>query len=706
LASVVRGFLAIKRRQSPTRLPTTSTCFNLLKLPNYSRKSILLEKVKSDNQHSIMSPNRCVKKSTGSENAKGALRSDDQSGRKKSNRSGSSSPRHRASMRTALYTCITARQLQIILQLGDELAKRDAESSDGKEESNANIDSLIGNLSRNKTNKRVKSSSSSRPRPRKKHADGSLGRTTDQNTAEFEFSKISIGSFTVDGDRGESRGVVRFCFSSQTMIYAFYYELDDQCYRVAYSMQFDDILRNVPKQLYCTPQGIPDDDGDAIIDVEKIDCDVSRGQMHSNLLHTIHLKRANTKAWEEALLAGNRTFFESIINRKTATSGTASSEVCAAVDSEESRSKMSFNQRSGVYEHAASSFYHPSSPSYYLTPNDHPLSSPSNIQQFTPVYESNLSQAHSSLHPFTPPNAINDSPSFQEVIVSNSNDGMVNNDYMNVIPNHSYSQVQVTNSLNAPVFVTYYNNAMSSQAQQPLPSFESLTSNIIMTPVGQQHPSTQSSAFIQPFNNNYQQNISTTPLLQIGEKEVMNNVANTNHTNMDSTDNITNPYGYSYYQLKPLNNPAKHQMNVPFETIPTTLMTTTDYSKGEVDGNLAQKSSELTRLKNALEGAENILANKEKILETFDKQKQLTTLNNVNMEEVYANDSHHCTNNTQNETSKESDATSKLETPKSKDSFYWLDDLDMNALAATTSSNNNVSDSSQPHDQLEKLTIL
>uniref|UniRef100_A0A915CEU8 Ubiquitin-protein ligase E3B n=2 Tax=Parascaris univalens TaxID=6257 RepID=A0A915CEU8_PARUN len=46
LASVVRGFLAIKRRQSPSRLPTSSTCFNLLKLPNYSKKSILLQKLR------------------------------------------------------------------------------------------------------------------------------------------------------------------------------------------------------------------------------------------------------------------------------------------------------------------------------------------------------------------------------------------------------------------------------------------------------------------------------------------------------------------------------------------------------------------------------------------------------------------------------------------------------------------------------------
>uniref|UniRef100_A0A0N5AUB3 HECT-type E3 ubiquitin transferase n=1 Tax=Syphacia muris TaxID=451379 RepID=A0A0N5AUB3_9BILA len=46
LASVVRGFLAIKRKQVPARLPTASTCFNLLKLPNYNKKSLLLQKLR------------------------------------------------------------------------------------------------------------------------------------------------------------------------------------------------------------------------------------------------------------------------------------------------------------------------------------------------------------------------------------------------------------------------------------------------------------------------------------------------------------------------------------------------------------------------------------------------------------------------------------------------------------------------------------
>lgn len=46
LGSVVRGFLAMKKGQSTSRLPTASTCFNLLKLPNYNKKSVLLEKLR------------------------------------------------------------------------------------------------------------------------------------------------------------------------------------------------------------------------------------------------------------------------------------------------------------------------------------------------------------------------------------------------------------------------------------------------------------------------------------------------------------------------------------------------------------------------------------------------------------------------------------------------------------------------------------
>ena len=46
VGSVLRGFLALKRRDPVTRLPTASTCFNLLKLPNYPSKEVLREKLK------------------------------------------------------------------------------------------------------------------------------------------------------------------------------------------------------------------------------------------------------------------------------------------------------------------------------------------------------------------------------------------------------------------------------------------------------------------------------------------------------------------------------------------------------------------------------------------------------------------------------------------------------------------------------------
>ena len=46
VGSVLRGFLALKRRDPVTRLPTASTCFNLLKLPNYQKKRTLKEKLR------------------------------------------------------------------------------------------------------------------------------------------------------------------------------------------------------------------------------------------------------------------------------------------------------------------------------------------------------------------------------------------------------------------------------------------------------------------------------------------------------------------------------------------------------------------------------------------------------------------------------------------------------------------------------------
>lgn len=46
VGSVLRGFLAIRRSDPVDRLPTSSTCFNLLKLPNYQRRSTLRDKMR------------------------------------------------------------------------------------------------------------------------------------------------------------------------------------------------------------------------------------------------------------------------------------------------------------------------------------------------------------------------------------------------------------------------------------------------------------------------------------------------------------------------------------------------------------------------------------------------------------------------------------------------------------------------------------
>ncbi|XP_041348845.1 ubiquitin-protein ligase E3B-like [Gigantopelta aegis] len=46
VGSVLKGFFNIKKKDAGGRLPTSSTCFNLLKLPNYSKKSILRDKLR------------------------------------------------------------------------------------------------------------------------------------------------------------------------------------------------------------------------------------------------------------------------------------------------------------------------------------------------------------------------------------------------------------------------------------------------------------------------------------------------------------------------------------------------------------------------------------------------------------------------------------------------------------------------------------
>jgi len=46
VGSVLRGFLALRKKDPVNRLPTASTCFNLLKLPNYQKKATLKEKLR------------------------------------------------------------------------------------------------------------------------------------------------------------------------------------------------------------------------------------------------------------------------------------------------------------------------------------------------------------------------------------------------------------------------------------------------------------------------------------------------------------------------------------------------------------------------------------------------------------------------------------------------------------------------------------
>jgi ubiquitin-protein ligase E3 B len=46
IGSVLRGFLTIGKKDPVGRLPTSSTCFNLLKLPNYHKKSTLRDKLR------------------------------------------------------------------------------------------------------------------------------------------------------------------------------------------------------------------------------------------------------------------------------------------------------------------------------------------------------------------------------------------------------------------------------------------------------------------------------------------------------------------------------------------------------------------------------------------------------------------------------------------------------------------------------------
>ncbi|GBP60512.1 Ubiquitin-protein ligase E3B [Eumeta japonica] len=46
IGSVIRGFFTIRKKDPMNRLPTSSTCFNLLKLPNYQKRSTLRDKLR------------------------------------------------------------------------------------------------------------------------------------------------------------------------------------------------------------------------------------------------------------------------------------------------------------------------------------------------------------------------------------------------------------------------------------------------------------------------------------------------------------------------------------------------------------------------------------------------------------------------------------------------------------------------------------
>ncbi|XP_014225779.1 ubiquitin-protein ligase E3B [Trichogramma pretiosum] len=46
IGSVIRGFFTIRKKDPQNRLPTSSTCFNLLKLPNYRKKCTLRDKLR------------------------------------------------------------------------------------------------------------------------------------------------------------------------------------------------------------------------------------------------------------------------------------------------------------------------------------------------------------------------------------------------------------------------------------------------------------------------------------------------------------------------------------------------------------------------------------------------------------------------------------------------------------------------------------
>ena len=46
VGTVLKGFFNLRRHDPVGRLPTSSTCFNLLKLPNYQKRATLRDKLR------------------------------------------------------------------------------------------------------------------------------------------------------------------------------------------------------------------------------------------------------------------------------------------------------------------------------------------------------------------------------------------------------------------------------------------------------------------------------------------------------------------------------------------------------------------------------------------------------------------------------------------------------------------------------------
>uniref|UniRef100_A0A915CDV1 CS domain-containing protein n=1 Tax=Parascaris univalens TaxID=6257 RepID=A0A915CDV1_PARUN len=127
--------------------------------------------------------------------------------------------------------------------------------------------------------------------------------------------------------RVPSSVLVRVFFASNRMTYDFCHNRGHNCYKVRYSIQFDDIssmtffrkavhlnLVNPAKQDYCVLHAVSDEVAGLVTSLrDAADIDISEGQRESSLLHIILLREDTASTWEEALLRGNRAVFEPII---------------------------------------------------------------------------------------------------------------------------------------------------------------------------------------------------------------------------------------------------------------------------------------------------------------------------------------------------------------------------------------------------------